>query len=95
MSKKNPPCSGDICSGCPNPDIIASRKTHFGKPAWEIECAHAEELHILGEGIEIICSKLNSPCCVDNNRDYFVNSPKISPLRNFFEASLRYLGKKN
>ncbi|MEN8132923.1 MAG: hypothetical protein ABFS45_22650 [Pseudomonadota bacterium] len=94
MSDKNPPHAGDICSSCPNPTITAIRKMHFGKPAWELECPYADEIHAVGKGIEIHCSALDGLCCVDNNRDYFVTSPKIYPMRSFLEATLKYLGIK-
>ena len=95
MLKRIPPHAGDICGHCPNPDVVSTLKIHFGKPAWEWECPYAEELHVLGEGIEIVCSKLDGSCCVDNNKDYFVVSPNIYPLRSFLEATKKYLGIKS
>ena len=92
MPSQNPPHAGEICTKCPNPGVVATRKIHFGKPAWELECPYAEELHVLGEGIEIVCSRLDGSCCVDDNKDYFVVSPKIYPLRSFLEATKKYLG---
>ncbi len=92
MSYKNPPCASDVCGDCPNPDIIATSKVHFGAEAWEFECLHALEIHVTGEGITIDCAKLTVPCCVDNSKDVFVNSPKISPMRSFFETTMKYLG---
>ena len=95
MPKRIPPHAGDISDKCPNPHVVATLKTHFGKPAWELECPYAEELHVLGEGIEILCSQLDGSCCVDDNNNYFVVSPKIYPLRSFLEATKKYLGIKS
>ncbi len=94
MANEIPPRAGDICQECPEPDTVAVRKTHFGKPAWEIECPHAEELHVTGEGFVIECSRLKKQCCVDDSREIFVNSPQIFSLRSFFETTLKYLGIK-
>ena len=33
---------------------------------------------------------MGSPCCVENGKTVFVNSPQISPLKSFFETTLKY-----
>jgi hypothetical protein len=90
-----PPDTKSINSDCPNPDIVASKKDHFGHKAWEWQCPYAEEAIVAGKGIEIKCSALQQTCCIDDNKVYFVNSPKTEPLRNFFETTLKYFGFKS
>ncbi len=92
MAKKKAPRAGDVCEDCPNPDIIAQRKVHFGKKTWEFECEYAVEIHVTGEGITIDCAKDSKSCCIDDSQKIFVNSPKISPMRSFFEITMGYLG---
>lgn len=92
--KPSPPNTKSINPECPNPDIIAHTKIHFGNKAWEWQCLHAQEVIIAGKGIEIKCSLRNQPCCIDDNQKYFVNSAKSEPLRIFFETTLKYFGVK-
>ena len=92
--KSSPPSTKSINPDCPNPDIVANTKLHFGQQAWEWQCPHAEEVIVAGKGIKIKCSLLNQRCCVDDNQKYFVNSPKTEPLRSFFETTLKYFGVK-
>jgi len=94
MAKQNPPCTGDIDSKCPLPEIIATEKAHFGKPAWEFECPNAEELHVTGKGISIKCMELKARCRIDNNKDNFVNASQMSPMRVFLDTTLKYFGGK-
>lgn len=89
-----PPKAKDINPECPEPDNVAKVKNHFGKKAWEWQCPHAVEAMVEGKGIVINCSALGRHCCIDDNKDYFVSSPKIEPLRNFFETTLKYFGSK-
>ena len=63
---------------------------HFGCLAWEFHCNFAREVHVSGKGISIDCGAIDIPCCVDNGKTVFVNSPQISPLRSFFETTLKY-----
>ena len=93
-SSKNPPSAAEFCARCPNPDIVARSKDHFGRSAWEFECAYAKELHVNGRGIVISCDALNDACCVDDGQNAFVNSQTVLHLRDFFEATLQYLGLK-
>lgn len=93
-SSNKPPSAVQLCARCPNPGIVARRKDHFGKGAWEFECGHARELHVSGAGIVIGCDALNEACCVDDGQNIFVNAQSALPLRDFLEASLRYLGLK-
>ena len=96
MSKhKAPPAAREINSECPSPDLIAQKKDHFGKKAWEWQCPHAVEALVAGKGILITCSALNRQCCIDDSKEYFVSSPKIEPLRSFFETTMKYFGVRN
>ena len=94
VASNKAPSAAQFCTRCPNPDIVARRKDHFGKSTWEFDCEFAKELHVTGKGIVISCEALNSACCVDNGQDTFVNSQAVLSLREFFEASLRYLRLK-
>lgn len=94
MSTDNPPRAGDICNSCPNPDMIAARKSHFGRSAWHFECTQAIEFYVQDSGIKIRCSGLGGPCCVENSHDVFVGSPEFNPLKGFFETTLEYFGLK-
>ena len=91
MSNDTPPRAGDICPSCPNPDIFATRKGHFGRSVWSFECPQVIELYVKNSGIVIKCSGLDGPCCVEDNWDFFVSSPTLNPLKDFFEATLEYL----
>ncbi len=85
----------DVCAECPNSQLEAQQKLHFGRAAWEFCCEYATELHVTNKGIVVQCSARNgNTCCVDNNRDIIVNSQEIFPLRAFFEATLKYLRLK-
>lgn len=63
---------------------------HFGCRAWEFQCNLAQEVHVSGKGITIDCEAMGSPCCVENGKTVFVNSPQISLLKSFFESTLKY-----
>lgn len=93
MPKKMPPTTGEICAKCGSPDIVAKVKDHFGYVAWEFECDHAKEVFLESKGVVINCAISNRRCCVDDGKDHFVNSPKISPLKNFLEASMKFLNR--
>ncbi|MCK5091637.1 MAG: hypothetical protein KAR30_03830 [Gammaproteobacteria bacterium] len=93
MLRKKPPTTGGICAECQSPDIAARPKDHFGSVAWEFECDHVKEVFLESKGVVINCAINNCRCCVDDGRDYFVNSPKISPLKSFFEASMKFLDR--
>lgn len=93
MSHQKPPTTVDVCAECPFPELVAKQKKHFGQLAWEFECDCAKEVFIQAGGITINCSKNNQRCCVDDGLEYFVNSPKISPLKDFFEASMKFLNR--
>jgi hypothetical protein len=90
----NPPRAGEICATCPNSDLVAAKKAHFGRQVWHFECSQAIELYAKDSGIVIKCSGLDGPCCVENSRDVFVGSPDINPLKEFLETTLGYLGLK-
>lgn len=94
MTEKTPPLAGSICPTCPNPDIVAVRNVRFGTATWDFECHQAIEVYVQDSGISIKCSTLDGPCCVENGRDVFVNSPTVDPLRSFFDTTLKYLGIK-
>lgn len=68
-------------------------KEHFGSVAWEFECDHVKEIFLESKGVVINCDINNRQCCVDDGRGYFVNSPRISPLKNFLEASMKFLNR--
>jgi hypothetical protein len=91
MAYQQPPRAGEISAQCPNPDMVAQSKDHFGNAAWDFACRHALELYVKDSGIQIKCSVLNGPCCVENSRDVFVNSSSADPLKSFFETTLKYL----
>lgn len=93
MSKKKPPTTGDICAECQSPGVLAKPKEHFGSVAWEFECDHVKEIFLESKGVVINCDINNRQCCVDDGRGYFVNSPRISPLKNFLEASMKFLNR--
>lgn len=93
MPNQNPPNTNDICAECPFPELVAKQKNHFGQPAWEFECDNAKEVFIESDGITINCSANDQRCCVDDGIEYFVSSPKISPLKDFFEASMKFLNR--
>lgn len=93
MQNQKPPTTLDICANCPSPALVAKPKNHFGQPAWDFECNYAMEVFIESGGIVINCSNSDQRCCVDDGVEYFVNSPKISPLKNFFEASIKFLNR--
>jgi len=86
----NSPNAGSISTKCPNPEIEAHAKKHFGQQAWEWNCPHVKEGIVAGKGIEITCRLLNQPCCIDDNQHYFVNPAKSKPLRGFLTATLQY-----
>ena len=90
----DPPRAGELCATCPNPDLVAVRKVHFGNKVWHFECSYAIEVHAQDSGILIRCSGLDGPCRVENNQDVFVGSPDINPLKEFLETTLGYLGLK-
>ena len=92
MADSVAPRAGQISPDCPNPDIVAQRKDHFGNAAWDFTCCHALEIYVKDSGIRIKCAVLDAPCCVENSRDVFVNSASVDPLRNFFETTLGYFG---
>jgi len=90
MPDSKPPRSFDVCAQCPNPDLEAKSIMHFGSMAWEFHCNLAQEVHVSGKGITVDCGAADSPCCVDNGKTVFVNSPRISPLRSFLDTTLKY-----
>lgn len=94
MNECHPPLAGDINSECPNPDMVATRRSHFGHGVWQFECPHADEVYATEKGIVIRCAVSNSYCCVDDGKEIFVSSPEISPLKDFLETTLNYLGLK-
>ncbi len=91
----SPPTTGEISAECPCPEIVASQKNHFGRKCWEWQCDYAHEVLVEGKGMVIECSALHRQCCIDDNTDYFVSSPKIEPLKSFFETTMKYFGIKN
>jgi len=93
-SDSSPPKTKNISEDCPNPDIVAHKKVHFGSSAWEWHCQFAKEVIVDGKGIEIRCSRLDQICCIDDNQRYFVNSSSSEPLRLFFNTTLKYFGIK-
>jgi hypothetical protein len=94
MMDINPPRAGELCTDCPNPDLIAHRRTHFGREVWHFECTQAVEVFAVDRGIYVNCSGLNGCCCVEDGKDVFVGSPEINPLKNFLDTTLNYLGLK-
>lgn len=93
MPKQKPPTTGEICAECQSPDIVAKPKDHFGNAAWEFECNYVKEVFLESKGVVINCAITNCRCGVDDGRGYFVNSPEVSPLKNFFEASIKFLNR--
>ncbi|PID44150.1 MAG: hypothetical protein CSB48_02585 [Proteobacteria bacterium] len=94
-TNKEPPSAREINPECPNPDMVAKYKDHFGNHAWEWDCANAVETHEAGKGIVIHCSKLNRLCCIDDNDKHFVNAPKVDPLQFFLNTTRKYFGMKS
>ena len=94
MENHNPPRAGELCATCPNPDLIARRRKHFGRDVWHFDSALAVEVLAKDSGILIKCSGLNGFCCVDDGNDVFVGSPDINSLKDFLETTLSYLGLK-
>ncbi len=94
MSNDNTPRAGDICPTCPNPTILATRKSHFGRETWTFECTQAIEIMAKDGRFLVKCAELDSPCCVEDSHDVFVGSPDVNPLKDFFETTLGYLGFK-
>jgi len=92
MENDNPPRAGGLGATCPNPDLVACRRTHFGREVWHFECAQAVEVFTMDKGIFVNCSGLNGLCCVEDGKDVFVGSPEINPLKDFLETTLTYLG---
>lgn len=93
MANETPPLAANISAGCPSPDLVAKPKDHFGRACWEFECKYAEEVSPGSKGITIHCSRTGKPCCIDNGVDYFVSSPHISLMKNFFEATMKFLDR--
>lgn len=93
MPNQKSPSTVDVSTECPFPDLKAKKKNHFGQLAWEFECDCAKEVFMASSGIMVNCSKSDQPCCVDDGVEYFVNSPKISPVKNFLEASMKFLNR--
>ena len=94
MENDDPPRAGKISAMCPNPELIACRRKHFGREVWHFECAQAVEVLAKGRGISIKCSGLDGFCCVDDGNDVFVGSPEINSIKGFLETTLNYLGLK-
>lgn len=93
MEYNRPPHAADICADCPSPQLVARPKDHFGKSCWEFECEYAEEVSPASKGITIHCAQTGQPCSIDNGIDYFVSSPRISLMKNFFEATMKFLDR--
>ena len=94
MENHNPPRTGRLSAMCPNPDLIASKRKHFGREVWHFECAQAVEVLAKDSGIFIKCSGLKGFCCVDDGNDFFVGSPDVNSLKDFLQTTLGYLGLK-
>ena len=94
MENQNPPRAGQLSPACPNPDLIACRRKHFGRNVWHFECAQAVELFTKDSGILIKCSSLNEICFVEDGKDVFVGPPDINSIKTFLETTLSYLGLK-
>lgn len=94
MENHNPPRAGELSTKCPNPDLVACRRKHFGRDVWHFECAQAVEVFAKDSGIYIKCSGLNGSCCVEDGNDVFVGSPNINSFKDFLETTLSYLGLK-
>lgn len=94
MESDGPPRAGGLSATCPNPDLAACRRTHFGREVWHFECAQAVEVSAMDRGIVIKCSGLDKFCCVEDGEDVFVDSPDINPFKDFLETTMSYLGLK-
>lgn len=94
MENQNPPRAGELSATCPNPDLIACGRRHFGRNVWYFECNHAVELFAKDSGILIKCSRLDGICSVEDGNDVFVGSPDINSVKDFLQTTLRYLGLK-
>jgi len=94
MENHNPPRSGELSATCPNPDLVAFRRKHFGRDVWHFECPQAVEVFAKDSGIVIKCSGLDGFCCVEDGEDIFVGSPNINSFKDFLETTLSYLGLK-
>jgi hypothetical protein len=94
MENHNPPRAGEVSAMCPNPELIARTRKHFGRDVWHFDCAQAVEVLAKESGILIKCSGLNGFCCVDDGNDFFVGSPDVNSLKVFLETTLSYLGLK-
>lgn len=94
MTKGHPPCAGEVSARCPNPDLVASRRNHFGREVWHFECPKAVEVFAKDRGIVIKCAGFDGYCCVEDGKDIFVGSPDINPFKDFLETTLSYLGLK-
>jgi len=93
MDKKSHPRTVDINDKCPKSDLVASPKDHFGQFSWEFECDAVEEVAMGTQGVTIQCAITKDSCYVDDGLHYFVNSPEISPLKSFFEVTMKYFDK--
>ena len=93
MENNRPPKAGELSPHCPCPHLVARPKDHFGKSCWEFECEYAEEVSPGSEGITIHCSRAGKSCSIDDGADYFVSSPRISLMKNFFEATMKFLDR--
>ena len=95
MESDSPPRAGGLSATCPNPDLVACRRTQFGREVWHFECAQAVEVSAMYRtGIVIKCSGLDKFCCVEDGEDVFVGSPDINPFKDFLETTMSYLGLK-
>lgn len=94
MDAKNPPRAGDLCASCPNPDLVACRRRHFGREVWYFECAQAVEVFATDKGIVIKCAESDGFCCLEDSKEIFVGSPGINLFKEFLETTLSYLGLK-
>ena len=83
MESNSPPRAGEISATCPNPDLVACRRTQ----AVEVSVMYSA-------GIVIKCSGLDGFCCVEDGEDVFVDSPDISSFKAFLETTMSYLGLK-
>lgn len=94
MDNHKPPRTSELCATCPNPDLIACQRSHFGREVWHFECPRAVEVLARDRGIVIQCSGLEGFCCVEDGKEVFVGSPDINPFKDFLETTLNYLGLK-
>lgn len=93
MNADQAPTTGDCNPDCPQPALRATPIRHFGRAAWEFECASATEVRVVGGGLEIHCAQRDQPCPVEDGETVFVNSPKISLIKGFLSITARYLGR--